>query len=333
MVWRSPEQVKIPFFLRNGHLQSIFPSIFRKVKLEPDRTQRVDTPDGDFVDVDWYGDDADHRSVKKLLIISHGLEGHSRRPYVQGMARAALQRGWAVAAWSFRGCSGEPNRNLVTYHSGHTDDLRLVIQNAVELGYHSIALCGFSIGGNKTMLYLGREIAQKAPQVKAAVVLSVPFDLISTADKLALRSNRIYMRYFLTSFSEKFAQKAEAFPGQIDVSGFSKIRTFAEMDERYTAPLNGFASALDYWEKSSSLPWLGEVNVPSLLISAKDDPFLTPECFPSDKSIESDFLHFAYPQSGGHVGFMGVSNQPEYSGEYWSEQAALNFLDTKMAVD
>ncbi len=313
-----------PWWLKNGHVQSIYPSLWRRIEEPLFQRTRIDTPDGDFLDLDWA-----RRGHHRCVVLSHGLEGHSRRPYMLGMAQAALDHNWDVLAWNFRSCSGEPNRKLPSYHSGATGDLALVVAQAVQAGYQSIALIGFSIGGNKTLLYLGRECAQVPDEVRAAVVFSVPCDLVSSSAQLAKPVNALYMKNFLRSFREKLLEKQARYPDQVDLSGFDRIRTFHEFDSRYTAPMNGFASAEDYWRQSSSKPYINAITVPTLLVSAKDDPFLTPACFPIDETRHNPKVVLEAPEYGGHVGFMTVGE----NGRYWSEQRAMGFLSQHVNHD
>ena len=307
-----------PWWLRNGHIQSIYPSLFRKLPERGIRKERIATEDDDFLDLDWH-----QQGAQRLLVISHGLEGHSRRPYVLGMAQAAKAQAWDVLAWNFRSCSGEPNRNLSSYHSGQTNDLARVVEHALATGeYQEIALVGFSIGGNKTLRFLARH-AHKYSQVSAGVAFSVPVDLESSAKHLAGWGKQLYMQNFLRSFKEKLESKQRMFPGEISLENFEKIKTFAEFDERYTAPMNGFESAQHYWRESSSLPLLSEIKHPTLMISAKDDPFLPKACYPIEAVQANASLTLELPAYGGHVGFM-----PEKRGEtYWSEQRAMRFLN------
>ena len=307
-----------PWWLKNGHVQSIYPSLWRRISEPVFQRERIDTPDGDFLDLDWA-----RRGHDRCVILSHGLEGHSRRPYMLGMAQAALDHDWDVLAWNFRSCSGEPNRKLPSYHSGATGDLALVVEQAVQAGYTHVTLVGFSIGGNKTLLYLGRERDQVPACVRAAVVFSVPCDLTSSSAQLAKPVNAWYMKNFLRSFRDKLKEKAERYPDQIDLRGFDSIRTFQEFDTRYTAPMNGFASAEDYWQQSSSKPYVRYIGVPTLLVSARDDPFLTPACFPDQETRLNPNVLLEAPDYGGHVGFMTVGE----NGRYWSEQRAMGFLE------
>ncbi|MEI6322555.1 MAG: alpha/beta fold hydrolase [bacterium] len=307
---------KPPLGLANGHLQTILPVLFRRVAPITRERERIETPDGDFLDLDW---NREPRS-ERLLIITHGLEGSSTNASVQGMAAAFHRVGWDTLAWNLRGCSGEPNRLLRTYHSGASDDLERVIDHAGH-GYHEIALIGFSIGGNLTLKYLGDLGSAINSRITGAVVCSVPCDLASSARALEKPINRIYMNHFLRDLRRKIWVKAAEFPGAVPTSELKRMRTFREFDGTYTAPLNGFLSAEDYWAKASSKPSLIGITVPTLMISALNDPFLGPECYPSDIAETHPHLHLETPSSGGHLGFLSLNTG------FWSERRALEFLN------
>ena len=309
-----------PWWLKNGHLQSIYPSVFRRLNDDFLSRHRLETDDGDFLEFD-----VAVAGNRRALVISHGLEGHSRRPYMLGMARAAFDAGWDVYLWNFRSCGGNPNRLLTSYHSGQTKDLSAVVNHTVAQGYAEVSLVGFSIGGNKTLIYLGDASVQKTSQLNAAVAFSVPLDLFSTSVQLARKKNRLYMKNFLGSFKQKLLEKQRLFPGDVNLNGFEQIKNFHQFDQRYTAPMNGFSSAEEYWEKSSSKQFLATIRHPTLLISALDDPFLTPECFPFHAVERNDSLELETPKYGGHVGFMAFSSEKQY----WSERRAIQYLNSK----
>jgi uncharacterized protein len=304
-----------PWFLHNGHVQTILPALLaREIRVEVVR-ERKEMADGDFLDLDWAR--AGHGRV---AIISHGLEGSSSNTYVRGMAGALLRAGWDALAWNFRGCSGEENRLPRFYHSGETGDISAVIAHAAG-AYGRIALIGFSLGGNMTLKYLGE--APPHPAVVAGVGISVPVDLAGSARVLdGRRGNRIYMARFMESLVAKVRAKARRFPGQFDLSGAEGIRTFAEFDNRYTAPLHGFRDADDYWARSSARQFLPRITTPTLLLNALNDPFLGPECFPYEEARGNPMLFLETPESGGHVGFLDLVNGLEP----WSERRIVEFL-------
>lgn len=314
----EPSTYHPPFWLRNGHLQTIYPSLFRRVKGVRYQRERIATPDGDFLDLDW-----SKVGSRKLVILSHGLEGNTYRAYMLGMVRAVNRAGWDALARNFRGCSGEPNRLLRFYHSGDTEDLETVIQHVLKNGgYEQIALVGFSMGGNVTLKYLGERDSALHPSIAAAVAISVPCDLAASAAALAGPANKIYMKRFLHMLHQKVLEKARQFPGQISDIDFKEIKSFREFDNRYTAPLHGFKDAADYWQKSSCINYLGSISIPGLLINAKNDPFLSRECYPLQTARENPNFYLEMPQSGGHVGFVSFNAD----GSYWSELRGVAFL-------
>ena len=315
----TPSSYRPPIGFGSGHAQSIYPAVFRRVKNVTARRERIDTPDGDFLDLDW-----SPRVRRRLAVLSHGLEGSSSQPYIQGMATALCARDWDCLAWNFRGCSGEPNRSVGSYHSGATGDLQVLLDHVFNTtDYEEVALVGFSLGGNITLKYLGDQRGEIDPRICAAVAFSVPCDLASSAGKMAGFAQRIYMRRFLKTLRAKIRQKMEAFPGKVVDHGLDAMRTFRQFDEKYTAPLNGFDGALDYWARCSSKPVLGKIRVPTLLVNAQDDPFLAQACHPYEEAAGSDQFFFENPQGGGHVGFV----PRDRAGEYWSETRAAEFLE------
>lgn len=311
-----------PSWLPGGHLQTIFPALFRRVTRVTTRTERLELADGDFIDMEWA-----ERGQDRLAILSHGLEGEVRAGYLQGMAAALVKRGWDVLAWSFRGCGGTPNRLPILYHSGATGDLHAVVSHAIaNHPAGAIDLIGFSMGGNLTLKYLGEAAPDLSPRLHRAVAFSVPCDLACSSRQLSLPSNRIYMERFLRPLRMKVRAKARMFPDlmeRLDLTNLDRIRTFREFDDRFTAPLHGFRDAADYWERSSSRQFLPHIALPTLLVNALNDPFLGPACYPHEEAAASPSFHFESPQTGGHVGFPAFGT----NGEYWSESRALEFLD------
>ncbi len=309
-----------PGWARNGHVQSIVPALWRRVPRVAMARERIATPDDDFLDLDVATVEA-----SRVAIVSHGLEGSSRSPYIQGMARALTRRGWDVIAWNCRGCSGEPNRQLRFYHSGASEDLAVVVEHALaNPAWREIALVGFSLGGNQTLKYLGERGGAVDPRIRAAVAISVPCDLTASSERLAHWSNRLYMERFMRTLRAKVREKAARFPGALETAGLDRMRTFAQFDDVYTAPLHGFANARDYWAQCGSIRFLDAIRVRTLLVNARDDPFLAGRCWPQDLARDHAHLHLETPRHGGHVGFItrGVDS------EFWSETRAAEFLET-----
>ena len=315
----SPSSYRPPFLFSNPHIQTVFPSLLRRVTGIHYYRERIGTPDGDFLDLD-----RSDVGSQRLAIILHGLEGDSRRSYVLGMVKAVNKKGWDALALNFRGCSGECNRRVRFYHSGDTEDLDSVVSHVVEnRDYSEVALIGFSLGGNVILKYLGERGTQVHPLIKKAVVFSVPCDLESSSHQLASSGNRIYLIRFLRLLRKKIRMKMAIMPEGINDNGYRRIKTFKDFDDRYTAPIFGFEDAEDYWRKAASKPFLGQISIRTLLINAADDPFLTPACYPIEEATINPKLFLEIPKHGGHVGFISFDNQ----GEYWSETQAVSFID------
>ncbi|OBQ51556.1 YheT family hydrolase [Halodesulfovibrio spirochaetisodalis] len=310
-----------PFFLRGGHAQTLYPALFRTLDLPACTVQRITTPDNDFLDIDFHYV-TPNSPQKRLAVVSHGLEGNSKRSYIKGMVRALVRAGWDAAAWNFRGCSGSMNRTLHMYHSGSTEDLHSVVSYCAQKGYEEIVLIGFSMGGNQILNYLGHPDSLVHPSVQASVVFSVPCDLVGAAKAMDKSSNAIYLKNFMRTLKEKVAQKHEFYPDLVDISRLSELKTFRDFDETYTAPWYGFKDALEYWEKASSIQFLDRVRVPTLLISARNDPFLWPTCYPTGAAHRSKYFYLETPSDGGHIGFVRIADD-DY---YWSEIRAMEFL-------
>ena len=308
-----------PFWQFNRHFQTIFPSLFRKVKFQYHQRERLELPDGDFVDLDWHWISAER---KKLVIITHGLEGDSHRHYVLGMAKLFTQNGYDALGWNCRSCSGEINRLPRFYHHGDAADLRLVIQHAIEhYGYDEIVLVGFSMGGSLSLRAVGEFPDAVPAQVTKVVAFSVPCDLLSSVKILSESTNKIYGSRFLRKLGDKIKVKENIFPGVISHEGYEKIKHFVDFDNRYTAPLHGFTDAYDFYARASVKPLLPNIRVPSLMVQAMNDSFLSPECFCEEEAANSAYLFLETPDHGGHCGFQLPGN--EFS---WAELRALNFV-------
>lgn len=320
-----------PFWLRNGHLQSLWPVLFRPKTVLPYQRQRLETPDGDFIDLDLLyarslpvlsAGSAPDCIERKAVILSHGLEGNSQRAYMRGMASIFQREGWDVIARNMRGCSGEINRTRRMTHMGDTDDLHTTVGYACQQGYTRLVLIGFSMGGNQSLNYICESPSRMPIAVQACVAISVPCDLVSAQDVLALPSRRIYMEYFLRSLRKKMCIKARQFSDFPDTSTVDNMHTFAEFDGHFTAPVHGFSSALDYWTQASCGPRLHAARIPTLLINAADDPFMTPSCFPYEAARANPCLYLEVPRHGGHVGFVTLHSH----NVYWTESRAVQFI-------
>ncbi|MEZ0148541.1 MAG: YheT family hydrolase [Candidatus Reddybacter sp.] len=311
---------KTRYLGRFGHFQTIYPSLFRRVQNVPWRRERITTADGDFIDLDWL---VNH--CPRLLLLCHGLEGSSDTHYIKGMARACASAGWDVVAYNFRGCSGEPNRVARSYHSGSSDDLAFVISHALAARpYRKLALTGFSLGGNQVLKYLGEHRDDRPPQLCGGTAISPPCDLSACSDLLEQGDNWLYKVRFLRSLLAKVDAKRSLIEAEIGALNTKKCRSIREFDEHFVAPLNGFASAEDYYQRSSSRQFLSRIEHPVLLLSSFDDPLLAPSCYPSAAEINNARVRLAYTPHGGHVSFMQAHPQ----GWYWGEQKNVKFLES-----
>ncbi len=313
----EPSSYRPPWYMGNGHVQTIWPVLYRPRPTVKYRRQRIETPDGDFLDLDWSEVGAD-----RLAVICHGLEGSSQGIHEISMVSALNAAGWDAVVLNFRGCSGEMNRTLRFYHSGETEDLRQVVELAAR-SYAEIGLSGFSLGGNVLLMYLGREPDRVPAAVTGAAVFSVPCDLGASARHLEHPANTIYLRRFLRNLTAKVMAKAKLMPDLLDVRGIRALRNFRQFDDRYTAPIHGFPDAETYWQECSSARFVDRIQVPTLLVSALDDPFLPDSCYPYEKARESQHFHLETPRFGGHNGFMvrGPGNRN------WAEGRAVEFLE------
>ncbi len=312
-----------PFWQFNGHIQSIYPSLLRKVPFAYARTERMELNDGDFIDLDW---SVPQKQNAKLVIITHGLEGDSTRHYVTGIAKLFSENGFDALGWNCRSCSGEMNRLLRFYHHGDADDLRRVIQYAVKgYGYEEIVLVGFSMGGSLTFRAIA-EFPETVPaEVSKAIGFSVPCSLKGSVDALSTPENKIYMNRFLKKLGKKIKAKAKLFPDQISADGYEDIKTFIDFDNRYTAPIHGYKDAFDFYEKASVGNMLKNIKIPSLIVQAQNDPFLLPSCMPIKDAEQNPNLFLEMPESGGHCGFMERKSM-----HTWAEKRALAFAFTKV---
>ncbi len=307
-----------PWLFRSAHLNTIYAGLIRKVDgLEYVRTT-METPDDDFMDLDWV-----KQGASKLLIAVHGLEGASDRAYIRGALRYFHQEGWDGLGMNFRTCSGRMNRQLKTYNMGASDDLALVVEHAVSLGYQQIGLVGFSLGGNVILKYLGEKGEQTPKEVKAAVAISVPCHIPTANIAIAHWQNRLYLWRFLRTLNEKLTYKAGRFPDELSLPD-RMPRSFREFDDHFTGPVHGYLDGPDYWDRCSSTHFIPNIRRPALLINAQDDTFLSPQCFPFELARAHPFFHLETPQYGGHVGFVTFGS----NGIYWSERRALEFLQS-----
>ena len=292
-------EYKPPFYLWNAHLETIVPNALRRPKIPPYTRQRLNLPDGDFLDVDWLKQGSD-----KVLVVSHGLEGNSQRPYVAGIANYFFERGWDVAAWNCRSCSGEMNKAQRMYHHGDTDDIRYLLNMEIHHKYERVGLTGFSMGGSITLKYLGEEGDKLDEDRVRAAVFSVPCNLSASAHALSTPGNAFYRKRFMRKLFKKIEAKSSQFPHlQLPLEKTKSIKSFPEFDTCFTAPLHGFIDSEDFYAQASSGPHLSKIRVSSLLVNAQNDPMLPKSCFPTVTAAENPYFYLETPERGGHVGF------------------------------
>lgn len=308
---------KAPTFYFNGHIETILPALFRKVKGIKYEHERIDTPDKDFLDLFWSKVNSD-----KLVVISHGLEGNAHRPYVKGMVKAFNEHDYDVLAWNYRGCGNEMNYQIRFYHSGATDDLDHIIKYVrSKVSYLSIHLIGFSLGGNLTLKFLGEKENAIYPEVHNGVTFSVPLNLSTSSNKMDEFQNWIYSKRFLYYLKGKIRQKAQMMPDKISLKPLKQINSIRDFDDFYTGPLHGFKDAEDYYESNSSIYFLERIKIPVLIVNALNDPFLSKDCYPEADSIRNENITMEFPKKGGHCGFTSYEDSL-----YWSERRALEFI-------
>ena len=304
-----------PWWLPGGHLQTIYASL-RPPPRVPLQRERWDTPDGDFIDVDFAGDPA---SARRLALF-HGLEGSADSHYARAIAAHFAARGWRVAIAHFRGCSGEPNRMPRAYHSGDTEEIDWVLR---RLGPPLYA-AGISLGGNALLKWLGERGEQAGELVRRAAAVSAPIDLAAAGDALDRGVNRlIYTRHFLATLKPKSLAKLAQFPGLYDAAIVRSARCFRDFDDAVTAPLHGFRNVDHYWSAASSGPYLERIRVPTLLLNARNDPFLPEHALLAAARRAAPCVVLEFPRTGGHAGFLAGP----FPGRPWLPQRLLEFLE------
>ena len=313
------------WWLPGGHLQTLWGKLARRSRSLPLRLHRWSTPDGDELEV--YSLEA-HAGAPHLLLL-HGLEGSIRSHYANGLLSLFADAGWGAHFLVFRSCGESMNRARRLYHSGDTADVRLVLGRVIsELPFSPLCIAGISLGGNVLLKLLGELGSGVHPNVKAAATISVPYCLEPSARRINRGFSRVYQRFFLRTLKTKALKKREAYPDLPDASTVRKIRTMVEFDDLITAPLHGFQNAEDYYRRSSSAGFLQNIRVPTLLISAADDPFLPTETLRSvrEAARANPALHIEFSARGGHVGF--VSGRFPWRAMYYAEHRILKFFQS-----
>ncbi|MVM32162.1 alpha/beta fold hydrolase [Spirosoma sp. HMF4905] len=310
-----------PAYQYNGHLQTIIPSLTRKVTDVSYERERLTLADGDFVDLDWID-----KGQNRLVILTHGLEGDSSRQYMLGTAKLFAQQGYDVLAWNCRSCSGEMNRAFRLYNHGEIGDLGEVINQALRTKqYTEVALIGYSMGGNITLKYLGVHGKQLPDVIKRGVAISAPTDLGASAVLLDRLANRFYRNRFMKKLVVKLSQKASRFPDQLDMSKLQYVKKWRDFDEFFSAPVNNYSDAEDFYNQASAVNFMAGITTPTLLLNAQNDPLLSPECSPGWLAESHKSIFLETPRLGGHVGFQISRDEHTYA-----ERRALTFTQSEL---
>lgn len=317
-----------PWWLRGPHLQTLYAALIAPTPRPRLRRERWDTPDGDVIDIDWLVDTADPSYPTPLVVLFHGLEGSSSSHYVRTLLAAVQRRGWRGALVHFRGCGGEPNRLPRAYHSGDAREIDWILPRfRAAQARGPVFAAGVSLGGNVLLKWAGEFSARAAELIDGACAVSAPLDLVAAGDALGRGFNRLYTWSFLRTLKRKSLDKARRFPGLLDPNAIRRARTLREFDDAVTSVLHGFVDAQDYWTRSSSMPFLRTIRVPTLVLNARDDPFLPAYALPSRRHV-ADCVTLEYPAYGGHVGFV---RGPFPGALDWMPERVLHFFERASA--
>jgi predicted alpha/beta-fold hydrolase len=292
---------RAPRWLAGGHAQTIWPYRLRR-RSPPVARERIETPDGDFWNFDWL--DAPAHPGAPVVALFHGLEGGSESHYAGALLRALARTGWRGVVPHFRGCGGELNRLPRAYHSGDHAEIGAMLAaiRRVLPPETPLFAVGVSLGGSALLNWLGRAGRVAARTLRAAAAVSAPLDLMAAGVAIGRGINRVYTRHFLATLKPKSLAMAARFPGLLDASRIRRVRTLWDFDDAVTAPLHGFAGTHDYWTRASSKPWLASIAVPTLVINARNDPFIPAQSLPTPREV-SAFVTLEQPRHGGHAGF------------------------------
>jgi hypothetical protein len=316
---------RAPKWLPGGHAQTIYPLLI-KAAPPPYRRERWETPDSDFIDLDWMDapTDASGTQALPLLILFHGLEGSSSSHYATSLMAATKARGWTGVVSHFRGCSGESNRLPRAYHSGDSDEVDWVLRRLRQRHpERPIYVTGVSLGGNALLKWLGEREFLANDVINAAASVCAPLDLAICGHHLGRGFNKVYTQHFLQTLKKGAAEKLVRFPGIFDGKRMQGARNLYEFDDVVTAPLHGFLGADDYWKRASAKPLLRGIRLPTLLLNAQNDPFFPPHALPHDNELSAK-VRADYPREGGHVGFVTGSLPGRLD---WLPQRLLHFFD------
>jgi hypothetical protein len=298
---------RAPWWLPGAHSQTIYAALAAPRPRIVYRRERWDTPDGDFIDIDRVEDQdrgsrIEDRGQIPLVVLFHGLEGSSRSPYALALMAAVREKGWRGVVVHFRGCSGELNRLPRAYHSGDSAEIDWILRRLRPRNPRLFAV-GVSLGGNALLKWLGEKGASARDVIERAAAVSAPVDLMAAGNALDRGFNLVYVRHFLVTMKKKSLAKLARYPGLFDAARVRASRTLREFDDLVTAPLHGFRGTDDYWTRASSKPGLGEIRVPTLIVNARNDPFLPAGALPRTGEVSS-MVTLEQPEEGGHAGFV-----------------------------
>jgi predicted alpha/beta-fold hydrolase len=325
------EPYRPPAWLTNPHAQTIYASCLARAPRVAFSRERWDTPDGDFVDLDWLpasrtAAQAATCSGMPLIVLFHGLEGSSRSHYARTLMQSVGARGWHGVVMHFRGCSGEPNRLARAYHSGDTAEMQWMLARLRAAWRGPLCAVAVSLGANVLLKWLGETGPQARALLAAACAISAPMDLVATGTVLDRGFNRIYGWNFLRTLRRKSLEKLRTYPHVGTAAAIRAARTLRAFDDHVTSRLHGFRDARDYWTRSSSKPWLRHIALPTLVLNARDDPFLPAWALPRPDEVSSA-VTLDFPDHGGHVGF--VSGRFPGSLD-WLPRRVLGFLARRL---
>lgn len=313
-----------PAWLPGGNIQTIYPYLLRSLPMSTYRRERLELDDGDFIDIDWLDNSVD----TPLVILFHGLEGDSSSHYVRSIMGLLQELGWRGAVVHFRGCSGTPNRLPRAYHAGDSEEIDRILRKIRERGRSfssnvQFFAVGISLGGNALLKWLGEQGKQARLVIDGAVTVSVPLDLVAAGKALDSGFNRFYTRHFLGTLKKKALEKLDHFPGIFDARAVAECATLYQFDNLVTAPLHGFSNTDEYWTLSSSKPWLRYIQTPTLVINARNDPFMPSSALPAPADV-SCAVELEFPAQGGHVGFL---SSPFPGNLTWLPERIIRFFD------
>ncbi len=308
---------RAPVWLPGGHAQTLYAATLRRPSVAY-RRERWEMPDGDFIDLDWL----DGPAEAPLAVLFHGLEGDSRSVYALHLMAALRQRGWRGVVPHFRGCSGEANRLPRAYHSGDSAEIGYILHRLRQHNAAPLFAAGVSLGGNALLKWLGEQGAAAAEVLHAAAAVSAPLDLPAAGAALDRGFTRIYTAHFLTTLKRKALAKLDRFPGLYDRAALQSLNRIEAFDTLVTASLHGYRDAADYWRKSASKPWLAHIQVPTLIINARNDPFMPGRVLPGPDEV-SEQVTLEFPAQGGHVGFVSGAFPGRFD---WLPRRVLDFF-------